>query len=184
MGAPAKNSGTEVESILLKIVSRLGWLEEKIRWTFWIYVAMAVFVTTEVIFRYLLRSPHDWFLEVAIVMSVYSGFLGTAIVTRERRHISLDLFITKLNPGLQRVIHIINNIVGILASLLLTHYTVEQALFLNQIDSRYSSTLGTPYSFQTFGVALGLVLCAVYFLDNLIKTLIRVPKLTEHKGGH
>lgn len=172
------------ENRFLQIVGWLEWLEEKIRFTFWIYVIMAVFVTGEVIFRYALRMPHDWFLEVAIVMSVYSGFLGAALTTRERGHISLDLFIARMNTKGQRIIHIINNITGILASLVLACYTVEQALFLNEINSRYSSALGTPYSIQTFGVALGLLFCAIYFFNNLIKILAGTDCHAEKKGGH
>jgi TRAP-type C4-dicarboxylate transport system permease small subunit len=151
------------------INTALNWIEGKFHWTYWLYIVLAGLVTWEVIARYILKQPHDWFLEVAILLSVYCGFLGAGTITKEHRHISLDLFYMKASPKTRRRMDIINNTAGVIVSGILTYYTVEQMIFLERIDSKTQSSLAIPFSIQTLGVVLGLLLCTFYFFGRLIQ---------------
>lgn len=154
-----------------KLTSLFDWLESKLQWTFWLYIVLALFVTFEVISRYIFRHPHDWFLEVAIALSVFCGFLGAGTITKERRHIDLDILYVKANPQWKRIMDIINSLAGIIISALLCYFVIKQAVFLQSIDSRYETSLGLPYSVQTLGAAVGLILCTLFFIGRLIQAI-------------
>jgi len=159
--------------LLKNFIALLEWFEKKWRWGFWLYVVLAGLVTFEVIARYFFHTPHDWFLEIAILLSVLSGFWGAAITTWENHHISLDIVYVKLKPRWRRRVDVFNSLVGTIVSAILAFYVIQQAIFLNNIDARYSSVIATPFSYQTLGVAMGLVISAIYFFGRLVKILIQ-----------
>ncbi len=154
-----------------KINSLFDWLESKLQWTFWLYIVLALLVTFEVISRYVFKQPHDWFLEVAIALSVYCGFLGAGTITKERRHIDLDILYVKANPKWKRIMDMVNSLAGIIFSSLLCYFVIKQAVFLTRIDSRYETSLGLPYSVQTLGAAVGLILCILFFIGRFFKAI-------------
>jgi len=171
------------KSGLLRMQQLFGALEKYVRWVFILYVFLAVFITVEVFFRYFLRSPHDWFLEVAILGSVYCGFLGAGAVTFEKRHIAIDLFTRLLSPRVNYWLDILNNVGGIVASVMLAYYCWQHVSFLREIDARHESSLGMPYLLEPLGASIGLVLCLVYFLSNLI-ALMTSGESPKSEGGH
>jgi C4-dicarboxylate transporter DctQ subunit len=162
---------TWIHTGLLYINNVLNWFERKLYWTYWVYVLLALLVTWQVIARYFFNSPSDWFLEVAILLSIYSGFLGAALITKEGRHISFELIYTKAKPKTRMYLELINNIAGIIVSGLLAYYGIKQMMFLEEIDSKSSSSLALPYSIQTLGVVIGLILCTLYFIGRITRNL-------------
>ena len=159
-------------SLLKNFIALLEWFEKKWRWGFWIYVVLAGLVTFEVICRYFFHTPHDWFLEIAILLSVLSGFWGAAITTWKNHHISLEIVFVRLNPRWRRRVDVFNSLVAAIVSAIMAFYVIEQAIFLNNINARYSSSIATPFSYQTLGVAMGLVISAIYFFGRLLKIMI------------
>lgn len=150
----------------------LNWFEKKIHWTYWVYVLLALLVTWQVIARYFFHNPSDWFLEIAILMSVYSGFLGAATITKEGHHISFELLYFKASPKTRRRLELFNNIAGVIVSALLGYYAIKQVIFLEKIGSKSSSSLALPSSLVTLGIVIGLVLCTIYFIGRITRSLI------------
>lgn len=59
-------------------------------------VAMTVIVTTQVFFRYVVRSPMSWPEEASRVILVWLSFIGAFVALRQNRHIGFGLLVDKL----------------------------------------------------------------------------------------
>lgn len=65
---------------------------------------LVINVLWQVASRYLLKSPSSFTDELARFLMIWIGLLGAAYMTAEKEHISLDAFLKKRSPEVQKKI--------------------------------------------------------------------------------
>ena len=89
-------------------------------------IALIVFswlaVCFHVFFRYFLRSPFSWTVEIVSYTLLWMTFLGAAWLLRSEGHVRLDVVVNQLSPRAQAIINFITSIVGAVTCLFLTYY--------------------------------------------------------------
>lgn len=151
----------------LMLSRTLEQLDKGISYAWWLFIALGVFTTWEVVMRYFFDNPHSWFEEVSVCMSITAVFLGCGVATWKKRQIALDFIITRLNQKWQRIAGIIVSLVTIAISVTLVVGLLKYGFFLDHVGATYMSTLQTPYSIGAYAIAVGMFLNAIFSLGNL-----------------
>jgi C4-dicarboxylate transporter DctQ subunit len=78
-----------------------------------LFTAMLVVVLTQVFVRFLLYRwvQIAWADEIGRALLVWSSFWGAVLVTRESRHITVDLLYDRLSSPMRRVLRVLGDVV-------------------------------------------------------------------------
>lgn len=93
------------------------------------YFVMTIVMLGQVFFRYVLNYGIPWAEEVSKFMLVWLGFLGSAIVFYEQRHVSIDFLIEKLSSKNLRLVKIIQLFLSLFFFIYLFRYGYDYAVF-------------------------------------------------------
>jgi TRAP-type C4-dicarboxylate transport system permease small subunit len=72
-----------------------------------LFVALTLDVLWGVVSRYVLGHQSRWTEEVAVYLLVWVSLLGASLMYRDRGHLGVDYFVSKLHPDAQRVAAVI-----------------------------------------------------------------------------
>lgn len=78
-----------------------------------IFVLMVLTVLFQIVCRFILKLSAPWTEELNRLLFLYVGFMGTAIATREKEHIVVDMVLTRLPKGLRKVFDVIIQLIMI-----------------------------------------------------------------------
>ena len=120
---------------------------------------MTVILTLHVFFRYVLNDPILGAEEVALLFAVWMTFLGSAVATRDRAHISIDILVDRLPRSMAGGARIIGGLATVAFSLLLVVEGTKLALFSHVFES---SALRFPMSLFYAALPLGAALIACF----------------------
>jgi C4-dicarboxylate transporter DctQ subunit len=141
----------------------------------WAYIAsvlvfyIVVAVLTEVFMRYFLGHATTWAVETSQYALLYITFLGAAWVLKKEAHVNMDLIINSWNPKTQSLINSITSILGAIACLVLTWYSLLIVISYYQTGFYYPSMLETPKVIVAAIVPPGSLLLAIQFLRRSLR---------------
>lgn len=99
------------------------------------YFVMTIVMLGQVFFRYVLNYGIPWAEEVSKFMLVWLGFLGSAIVFYEQRHVSIDFLIEKLSSKNLRWIKIVQTLLSLFFFIYLFKYGYDYTVFGKKLVS-------------------------------------------------
>ncbi|RAK22068.1 TRAP-type C4-dicarboxylate transport system permease small subunit [Anoxybacillus vitaminiphilus] len=76
--------------------------------------AMCIFVFLNVVLRYVFNSGLTWSEELARYLFVWVVFLGAIVASKDKGHLGVDLLVSILPRGWQRIAYVLSNIVIII----------------------------------------------------------------------
>src|SRR5262245_9265242 len=122
-----------------------------------LFVATIVLALLQVYFRYVLNNSLSWPDELSRFALTWMVFLGTAMVTRRSRQISIDLMTRSLKPrGLAIHAFAIPVVVAAVAAFLL-HYGSELVAKASYVTPALQWPIGALYLAVPFGATLSLI---------------------------
>jgi TRAP-type C4-dicarboxylate transport system permease small subunit len=126
-----------------------------------------ILVTTlmQVISRYVFNAPFMWTEELARNLGIWLVLLCTGLVVREERHLSFDILPEAWKP----VLRLIANLAIIFFSVSLIKGSIA---FVRVSLGMKSSALQIPLWILYLAIPTGLILMAVFALDNTKKRII------------
>jgi TRAP-type C4-dicarboxylate transport system permease small subunit len=80
---------------------------------------MALWITYEVLMRYLLERPTFWAVDLSEYAMLWAAFLAAPWVLRREGHVRVEVFIERLSPVHQRRLGILSSALGALACAIL-----------------------------------------------------------------
>ncbi len=130
-----------------------------------------IIVFAGVIFRYVLGQPLGWVYEVAIFLMMWSAFVGSAALSRDNDHVSLDVIILKFPPrirgGIRAVLEI--SIILLLLVILQSSFTMIQGLMVSK-----SPYLRLPMVWVYSSVPVGMGMVLLQQLEHFISQCVIV----------
>lgn len=132
-------------------------------------VALTIVVGVNVFFRYILNNTLYWATELSIFLFIWIVFIGAAVAYSRNSHISVTLFLDKLNPKNKKIIDIINSLILIsfLVFLTKTGYSVAVSN-INSLSEAMKISYGLVYSVVPISCAL-MLLHTIASLINILK---------------
>jgi TRAP-type transport system small permease protein len=133
-----------------------------------LFSILCVVVFAAVLARYVLQSPLIWSEEVVIYLFTWVVFLGSTILYKDKKHISIGL-VTQLLPRTARnVLEIFGGLLTLAFLLLLLH----QGYVLFQMNADIPSiTLPVPVGIATVSVPVMALLMIYYNIRHMIERI-------------
>jgi C4-dicarboxylate transporter DctM subunit len=133
-----------------------------------------VFVTYEIVKRYVFNSPTIWVFEVSIDVIIGSTFLAFAYVLMEKAHVKVDFITNYLSHRTAILLEIITSFLAILFCLILDWESGKMALTAFKTGEISPSVLRVPMFIPESFVPIGTFFLTIQFiryLKNLFKDL-------------
>ncbi len=121
-----------------------------------------------VVGRYFLDAPIAWAEEVMLFLQVGVVFLGAVAVSREGRHIRMDVVVELLPPRTRRALAMLAGMVEIAVAATITWLAVPLVRMLWEFDQR-SQAADLPVWIPQGLVPLGFSLIAIATVARLFK---------------
>ena len=113
-----------------------------------------------VVGRYFFNAPIEWAEEVMLFMQVGVVFLAAVAVSREGRHIRMDVAVNLLPAGARRCAEMLSQVVEIAVATAITILAIPLVKQLAEFDQR-SQAAQLPLAIPQALVPLGFVLIAI-----------------------
>ena len=132
-------------------------------------------VAIEVVARSILRSPTIWAIEVATYSLIVAGFLGSAYVLRQGRHLEVTLVIDRLSPRTRNRIGILTDLLSMAFCILVVFYAIRFVGLSRLIGAVSVSELRVPLWIPQLVVPIGFSLLTLEFFARILVRLGLVP---------
>lgn len=124
-----------------------------------------------VIFRYVFGQPLGWVYEVAIFLMMWSAFVGSAALSKDKAHVSLDFIILKfparIREGIRAVLEVA--VIVLLAVIIQSSLTMIQGLMASK-----SAYLRLPMVWVYSSVPVGMGMVLLQQLEQFISQCVTV----------
>lgn len=156
--------------IIDKITDRAGLLSA------WMFFAIGVMVTYEVVMRKAFNAPTVWVDEVARFVQIWAVYLAGAYVLKNRHLITVELFADKVGKKVERFLGFITLTIICIFCLVAVWY--GSSIVYESIErGRHTSTmLGTPKWITESAIPIAFSLL-------LLQTLVEFYRLAKGEGG-
>ncbi|MDR0719105.1 MAG: TRAP transporter small permease subunit [Treponema sp.] len=148
------------------------------------FILMFVTFVLQVFFRYIIRHPLTWSMEVIVVGFVWTVVLGACYTMRQRSHVKFTLIYDRLPPIPAAVIRMAGNIIIVVTFVSLVFATYKYSLFIS-----FQKTAVFRISYTFIFMPFVYFLCSIvgYTLSEIIEDLKVVSgKITDsndHKAA-
>ncbi|MHB1044282.1 MAG: TRAP transporter small permease subunit [Eubacteriales bacterium] len=130
---------------------------------------MAIFVTYDVILRYLMNTPSMWVTEVSTYMMGYITFMGAAYALSEGAHVGVDLITTRVGIKARKWFGIAANLINFLVIAFFIRVSFGFWWDAYKYCERSWGVLSVPLAFPYFFFLLGMVLLLITLMSLLPK---------------
>lgn len=140
-------------------------------------LATAFIIVYEVIMRGLFHSPTEWVLEISTYFIITAGFLGLAITFRQKAHIQVDLFASKLSKKNSRNVNLCLNLLAIFTFLIFMTESMDQVTASFVYHKLSPSILRFPLYIPQFALVLGSALLLGEIIRRFLFDLLCLPDM-------
>lgn len=144
-------------------------------------VASCAVITNEVIWRYYLRHPHTWNLELNIFLLIGATFLAANYTQMRRGHVGTEVLQTIMPASWNRWRIFAGDVLSLLLCAFLTviiwRYTWQAWSEGWTTDSVWAPPLWIPYSLMS----LGLTLISLEYLVQLVEEVAEKKDKEQHE---
>ena len=130
-----------------------------------LFSILCLVVFAAVAARYLFHNPLMWSEEVVIYLFTWVVFLGSTILYKNQRHISIGIFTEKLPRRVRTCVHLFGDLLVLVFLLVLTH----QGFILFQMNTDIPSiTLPVPVGIATVSLPVMALLMIYYNIRHIV----------------
>lgn len=133
-----------------------------------ILVFIMLSVCLEVILRYFMNRPQIWVTEVTECLLLYITFLSSAWLLREEGHVKVDIVLNRLKPASVAFLGIVNSVIGIFVSVILTIYGFGVTWDYFQRGIYTPSAMEIPVSAILVIIPIGSLMLFVQFIRRAV----------------
>ena len=134
-------------------------------------LATSFIIAYEVFMRGLFNAPTEWSNEIAVYLIIGASFLGLAPALAGNAHISVDLVTSKLKPQVNRFLHTITSVIGLVFCLILLLSSADMVMASYEINSLSTSTLRVPMYIPQLCIPIGSAVIVLEFVRQIIADL-------------
>lgn len=124
-----------------------------------------------VAFRYVLNQPLGWVYEIAVYLMMWSAFLGSVCLVREKAHVALDFLVDYLPTTLQKTIKFVLGISIIIFLCVVVNSSYDMISGLLKSRSAY---LRIPMIWVYSSVPLGMTLIILQQIEIILTDVFNI----------
>lgn len=142
----------------------------------YVLVSLIAIMTADVLWgvftRYALGNQASWSEELARFILIWLGMLGTAYVTGQRMHLSIDLLGPSLSPPKQRWLQIVITSLVIFFAVAVMIVGGSRLLYITATLGQSSAALGIPMTVVYSVVPISGLIIVLYKIRDLVSLKI------------
>lgn len=131
-------------------------------------------IVYEVICRSIFNAPTEWVMEISTYCVVVAGFLGMGIAYAGKKHIHVDILISRLSPKARCYIEFGTAFIGAFYSLIFMQQSWEMAMFSLEINNCAPTTLSTPLWIPQISMPIGLLVLLLQIIRTILVDFIKI----------
>ena len=131
-------------------------------------------IVWEVIARGLLNSPTEWVMEISTYCVLIAGFLGMGVAYAGKKHIHVDIFVSKMSPKTLTYVEILTSLIGIFYSLIFMIYSWDMTMLSLEMNNCAPTTLGTPLWIPQLSMPIGFAVLCLQIIRTLLEDIIKI----------
>ncbi len=145
-------------------------------------LACALITCYEVIGRYVFNAPTHWTLELAIYLFIWFGFISMAYVQREKRHVYVDVFVSRLPPKTRGLWDLVIILIFLFFALIILYFGAKYAYESFRINE-YSRDMWKVIMWPIkAAVPAGAFLLSLYLAKEVVSKLRLFQTIPWSKG--
>ena len=144
---------------------------------FFLLMLLVILMATNVVMRYVVNEPLAWTEEAGILILVWLTFMSAVIAAAEKKHMGMDLFLTKLVGEKNLVVPAIISVITIVSLSIVTYYGMDITWYNLNLESE---SLQISYAYFYLAIPVGCLLFVIVEIHQLIN-LIRLKAIKEEK---
>lgn len=137
---------------------------------------LILFVTYEVIMRYIFNAPTKWSYEIDGYLYVAIVLLALGYAQSQDKHMKMDLVVSKLSGKRYKVMHILLALFGSAYAVLLLVFGWEYAYAAFIKGYKASSTFASPLWPSYMALPLGALGLALEYIVEIVEDIINFNK--------
>lgn len=146
-------------------------------------VAVMLTTTVKVVFRYGLREGLIGIDQISGTMLLYITFLGAAWVLRREEHVTLDLLVGGLGPGVRRHLLIWGSLAGAAVCLTISGFGTFETVTSWQRGIRIPAELEMPRAINLVAIPIGCLFLGLQFIRRAWRHWRRVATALPPAAG-
>lgn len=131
-------------------------------------------IVWEVIARGLLNSPTEWVMEISTYCILIAGFLGMGVAYAGKKHIHVDIFVSKMSPKTLTYVEVLTSLIGIFYSFIFMMYSWNMAMTSLEMNNCAPTTLGTPLWIPQISMPIGFAVLCLQIIRTLLEDIIKI----------
>lgn len=131
-------------------------------------------IVYEVICRSIFNAPTEWVMEISTYCVVVAGFLGMGVAYAGKKHIHVDILISRLSPKARCYIEFGTAFIGAFYSLIFMQQSWEMAMFSLKINNCAPTTLSTPLWIPQISIPIGLLVLLLQIIRTILVDFIKI----------
>ena len=131
-------------------------------------------IVWEVIARGLLNSPTEWVMEISTYCVLIAGFLGMGVAYAGKKHIHVDIFVSKMSPKTLTYVEVLTSLIGIFYSFIFMIYSWNMAMTSLEMNNCAPTTLGTPLWIPQISMPIGFAVLCLQIIRTLLEDIIKI----------
>jgi TRAP-type C4-dicarboxylate transport system permease small subunit len=146
------------------------------------FAVMFVAFIMQVFFRYIIRHPLTWSMEVIVVGFVWTVVFGACYTMRQRSHVKFTMIYDRLLPVPAALIRMLGNIIIVVTFASLIFATYKYSLFIG-----YQKTAVFRISYTFVFMPFAYFLCSIigYTISEILEDIKvitgKIPDAADHK---
>ena len=131
-------------------------------------------IAYEVIVRSLFNAPTEWTMELATYCVTIAGFLGMSVTYAAKKHIHVDLLISKLSKKTCDMLEIVTTLVGAFYSFIFTVKGAQMVMLSYELNNCAPTTLQTPLWIPQSSMPIGMGILFLYLVHDFLEKVMVV----------
>ncbi len=146
----------------------------------WMFFTIGLFITYEVVMRYVFTAPTVWVDEVCRIMQVWAAYLGAAYVFKHRQMITIEIALKDTTTIRRRLAETLAITMLLIFALTASYYGFQLWLKSTLAGHTTDSFLGSPKWLTHASVWMGLGLLVLQSIVELYRVwFVGIPERTH-----
>lgn len=133
-------------------------------------------IVYEVLRRGVFNAPTEWVMEISTYCIIIAGFLGMGVAYAGKKHIAVDIFLSKIDAKTKCYIEVVTSLFGIFYSGLFMLEAWDMVMLSIELNNCAPTTLGTPLWIPQMAMPVGMAVLLLQIVGTLLVDLVKIKK--------
>lgn len=141
-------------------------------------LAFFIILLMQVLFRYVLRHPIEWYLEVVGITYMWSLFMGISIAFKSGSHVQFQFLFHKLGARIQRYLSFICQVMALFFFIFMVIYGVKLCLTAKDY---IIPTIDMSQGWKFLCVPISGVILVLHTMDLIVGSIVDMASQSDRR---